>query len=279
MLALRLGTGHALVTLAAAVERAIGKRADRNLFVSQTMADRLRDGWGLTGVVFRDRPGRAFGPLDASSRATTRAGILARVGAGGDEGEWLIVVSPSSWTADEDFDLLLDAARHMDSLVQPLVPGPSPHRRILVVVSGRGALREQFERQLAALRPRAVTVSTIWMEPDEYPSLVAAADVGLSLHRSASGMDLPMKVMDFFGAGVPVCALDYGPCLAEAVRDDDNGLTFKDAAQLARLLVELAGSGYGRLERLRAGAAASGAVAWDSAWAQEVLPALPGARA
>ena len=83
------------------------------------------------------------------------------------------------------------------------------------------------------------------MEPDEYPAMVAAADVGLCLHRSASGMDLPMKVMDFFGAGVPVCALDYGPCLAEAVRDGDNGLTFTDAAQLARLLVELAGAESG----------------------------------
>ena len=41
MLALRLGPGHALVAFAAAVERTIGRRADRNLFVSQTMADRL----------------------------------------------------------------------------------------------------------------------------------------------------------------------------------------------------------------------------------------------
>jgi beta-1,4-mannosyltransferase len=274
MLALRLGAGHGLVAFAAAVERAIGRRADCNLFVSQTMADHLRERWGLTGVVFRDRPGRAFGPLDATSRATTRAGILARVGAAGDEREWLIVVSPTSWTADEDFDLLLDAARHMDALVQPPSPTRSPRRRILVVASGRGALRERFERQLAALQPRAVTISTIWMEPDEYPSLVAAADVGLCLHRSASGLDLPMKVMDFFGAGVPVCALDYGPCLAEAVRDGDNGLTFTDAAQLARLLVELAGAEPGRLDRLRAGAATSGAMAWDTGWAQEVLPVL-----
>ena len=275
MLALRLGTGHALVAFAAAVERAIGRRADRNLFVSQTMADHLRERWGLTGVVFRDRPGTAFRPLDATSRATIRAGILARVGARGDERESLIVVSPTSWTADEDFDLLLDAARHMETLVQPLSPVTSPQRRILVLASGRGALRERFERQLATLALRAITVSTIWMEPDEYPSLVAAADVGLCLHRSASGMDLPMKVMDFFGAAVPVCALNYGPCLAEAVRDGDNGLTFTDAPQLARLLVELAGSGFARLEHLRAGAAASGAVAWDRAWAQEVLPTLP----
>ena len=277
MLALRLGPGHMLVSLAGAVERATGRRAARNLFVSQTMADRLRERWGLTGVVFRDRPGTVFRPLDATNRATTRAGILARLNADGDEREWLIVVSPTSWTPDEDFDLLLDAARRLDSLVPPLAEGPSPRRRILVVASGRGELRERFERQVAALRLRALTISTIWMEPDEYPALVAAADVGLCLHRSAAGMDLPMKVMDFFGAGVPVFALNYGPCLAEAVRDGDNGLTFTDAAQLARLLVELA-TKPGRLDRLRGGAATSGAVPWDRAWAREVLPVLPAGR-
>jgi beta-1,4-mannosyltransferase len=80
MLALRLGPAHAVVTCARVVERAIGGRADRNLFVSQTMADRLREQWGLSGTVFRDRPGTSFRPLDATARATTRAEILARAG-------------------------------------------------------------------------------------------------------------------------------------------------------------------------------------------------------
>jgi len=275
MLALRLGPGHVLVTIAAAVERAVGRRADRNLFVSQAMADQLRQQWAITGVVFRDRPGPAFKPVGAAARAASRADILARVGARGDQRQWLIVVSPTSWTADEDFDLLLGAVRLLDGPLTPVAAEQMPERRILIVVSGRGGLRERFEHRVAALQLRRVVVSTIWMEPDEYPALIAAADVGLCLHRSASGLDLPMKVMDFFGAGVPVCALDYGPCLAEAVRDGENGLTFTDAAQLARLLKELAGAEPGRIERLRVGAAVSGAVSWDAAWAEQVLPALP----
>ncbi len=38
-----------------------------------------------------------------------------------------------------------------------------------------------------------------------------------------------MKVADLFGAGVPVCALDYGARLAERVRHGDNGLLFSTA--------------------------------------------------
>ena len=48
-----------------------------------------------------------------------------------------------------------------------------------------------------------------------------------------------MKVADLFGAGVPVCALDYGACLAERVRHGDNGLLFSTARQLADVLFDL----------------------------------------
>ncbi len=86
-----------------------------------------------------------------------------------------------------------------------------------------------------------------------------------------------MKVVDLFGAGVPVCALDYGACLAERVRHGDNGLLFSTGRQLADVLFDLfetfpAGSSL--LDRLRSGARRAARPTWEEGWASEARSVL-----
>ena len=61
------------------------------------------------------------------------------------------------------------------------------------------------------------------------------SSTGVSLHYSSSGLDLPMKVVDMFGAGLPVMALGYG-ALKELVKHDENGIVFHTKEELANLL-------------------------------------------
>lgn len=59
-----------------------------------------------------------------------------------------------------------------------------------------------------------------------------------------------------FGAGLPVCAVDY-PCITELVQPGVTGLLFRDAPQLATQLQQLLSSGGDskQLATLRAGVA------------------------
>jgi beta-1,4-mannosyltransferase len=258
VLALTIGARHPAVRLVAAAERALGRRAGAHLCVTRALADALATRGIAGAIVLPDRPAAAFVPTPPAERAPLLARLTVPLADGA-----ALVVCPCGWTADDDLDLLLAAAARYDA---------DRGRPLTVLLTGDGPRRVAFETRLAGLRFERVRIRTLWLEPDDYPRVVGAADLGLSLHRSASGLDLPMKIVDCLGAGVPVLALDYGPSLAELVRPDENGLLFRTAGELAERLAEAVAPG--RLARLRARAAAAAMPRWDETWAAAARPVL-----
>lgn len=157
-----------------------------------------------------------------------------------------VLISATSWTEDEDFELLYQALQDLDRALgdvpmhgdtassHAVLTGkrsPRAAPRVLVVITGKGPLKATYAERFAALEHDELTRVAIrmpWLEPEDYPTMMSCADLGLSLHTSTSGLDLPMKVLDMFGAGVPVIAVDF-PALPELVLQGVNGFIFKPA--------------------------------------------------
>lgn len=266
-LGLTVGPEHAAVRGARAVERRLAAGATAHLCVSAAMRATLAASWGIADArVLRDRP-QAFAP--AEQRAAARARLAAMLGVQLDVAPRpALLISPTSWSADEDTDLLLDALGRLEATLE------GDRVQLVCLLTGDGPRRAGFEAAVAARTWQRVAVRTTWLAADDYPALLAGADLGLCLHRSTSGVDLPMKIADLHGAGVPVCAFDYGPCLSEMLSAAETAIGFTHAAGLAGRLRSLlaALAQIGNLEALRDAVAALPRRTWEDGWCEEALP-------
>lgn len=150
-----------------------------------------------------------------------------------------LLVSSTSWTPDEDFSILLEALEKLQTLIDEAQCNTS-FPKVLVLVTGKGPQKAQYLPLLHEFNEAhsCIKIYTLWLEAIDYPKLLGSATLGISLHTSTSGLDLPMKVLDMFGCQVPVCAIGFD-CLSELVKDGINGRIFNDAAELSDQLFEM----------------------------------------
>ena len=235
------------------------------------MARVLRQRYHITSPVLplHDRPSAHFQPLILEQRFTFlgKFPLTALYVDEIEKGRRRLIVSSTSWTPDEDFSLLLDAlVRYSD-----LATSSHPHLpELLVIITGKGPQKEHYMSRVAELEDtdklEMVEVRTAWLSTEDYASLLGAADLGLSLHMSSSGVDLPMKAVDMFGAGLPVVGWSQYEAWPELVTEGVNGRGFSSREELVAVLVELFGEDGNNLRTLKNGAVQEGKRRWDAEW-------------
>lgn len=190
------------------------------------------------------------------------------------KGRPALVTSSTSWTEDEDFGILLDALVLLDQQLS----NQESLLNILVAVTGKGPMKAMYEEKISKLTLQHVAIQTLWLAPTDYPRLLACADLGVSLHSSTSGLDLPMKVLDLFGCQVPVLALNFD-CLSELVEDEVNGRIFENSEQLAQqmevLLTPISNSSSCTSEPLETlSISLQERMRWSENWKSNALPVI-----
>ncbi|KAJ5169971.1 uncharacterized protein N7500_002754 [Penicillium coprophilum] len=271
ILALKLGQSHPLVKMSLSYEKAFCKYATAHLCVTNAMKSVLRRDFNLQAPVLplHDRPASHFNPiLDPNARVEFLMTLpeTKEFHSPLKAGSLRVLVSSTSWTADEDFSVLIDALLYYSELAtttQPHLP------EVLAIITGKGPQKEMYLEQIAILEKTSklqkVTIRTAWLGVSEYAQLLASASLGVSLHTSSSGVDLPMKVVDMFGAGLPVVGWDRFEAWPELVTQGVNGLGFGSSEELAKHLVDLFGDND-KLESLRRGAKKESSRRWDDEW-------------
>ncbi|CAG8196244.1 unnamed protein product [Penicillium olsonii] len=271
ILALKLGQRHPLVKLSTWYERVFCRSATAHFCVTDAMKSVLEQDFDLQAPVLplHDRPASHFSPiLDPAARtrfletlpetSTVRSSLL--------QGTLRVLVSSTSWTADEDFSVLIDGlVRYSELATTTHTHLPE----VLAIITGKGPQKEMYMDQIASLQKsgklQKVTIRTAWLSVHDYAQLLASSSLGVSLHTSSSGVDLPMKVVDMFGAGLPVVGWDRFRAWPELVTEGVNGLGFGSSVQLAEHLLELFGDDN-KLENLRRGAQNESRRRWNDEW-------------
>ena len=291
-----LSESHPVTLIAKLYEKAMAPLSDLNFCVSSAMETWLRLNFSISCTLLRDRPpdffqsssltkqhecfqrlkssfhdcSRIFG-IDINSDSDT---LVTKKLSNGDiilrNDRPKILVSSTSWTPDEDFSVMLDALILLEKRIANLESVEKP--RVLAIVTGKGPQKDYYESKIALLKKsmKNVYIMTMWLEAADYPTMIGSADIGLSLHTSTSGIDLPMKVLDFFGGGMPVCARRFG-CVNELVQHGMNGLVFETSEELSDQIFQLLTDDF-LFCKLKSGV--QGMSRWRQNWDEHAAPVI-----
>ncbi|WAQ97421.1 ALG1-like protein [Mya arenaria] len=138
-----------------------------------------------------------------------------------------LLVSSTSWTEDEDFGVLLSALEDYEAT---LSDGQSPDLpKLVCVITGKGPLKEFYREAIESRSWKHIAFCLPWLTPEDYPLLLGSADLGICLHKSSSGLDLPMKVVDMFGCGLPDLLHGFPNHCKQLDKFRENLATFKSS--------------------------------------------------
>ncbi|EAW07024.1 chitobiosyldiphosphodolichol beta-1,4 mannosyltransferase [Aspergillus clavatus NRRL 1] len=271
ILALKLGDSHPLVRISKWYEMTFCQYATAHFCVTEAMASVLKNDFRLKAPILplHDRPASHFQPiLDDRERHNFLESLPETQSVRHllESASLRVLVSSTSWTPDEDFSVLIDALcrySNMATTTKPQLPS------ILAIITGKGPQKEMYLKQISALQEAGklekVTIRTAWLTTEDYARLLASASLGISLHTSSSGVDLPMKVVDMFGAGLPVVGWSRFQAWPELVTEGVNGMGFGSPGELVEQLVDLFENPR-KLETLRLGARKESNHRWDNEW-------------
>ena len=286
-----------IVNLAYKYEKYIGKKSDLNFCVSRAEKRDLKKQFNIDAICLPDRPVKGLfkflNEIEANDLYKNYPNELYSLIdthlEKNQNKKPIVMISSTSWTPDEDFSMLLDAFIKTEEMIKESIEDKTQKdiynitedkiKKILFLITGRGPMRDKFMEKISEANLKFFDVKSIWLESDDYPKLLSLVDLGVSLHYSSSGIDLPMKVVDMFSGCLPVASVYY-ETINELVQENVNGFLFKNSKDLSKILknviIEISATGKcEKINKFRENLHKElDKNDWVSQWKQRVIPAL-----
>ena len=286
-----------LVNLAYKYEKYLGKKSDLNFCVSQAEKRDLKKEFLIDAICLPDKPVKGLFKFlnekeanDLYKKYPNELYSLIDIHLPENKNNKpIVMISSTSWTPDEDFSILLDAFIKTEEMISEIIEDKSQKniyniseekiKKVLFLITGRGPMRDIFMEKVSEANLKYFDVKSIWLESDDYPKILSLVDLGVSLHYSSSGIDLPMKVVDMFSGCLPVASIYY-ETINELVEENVNGFLFKNDKDLCKILtnVIIEMSATGKCEKINKFRENLHKILdkndWVTQWKQRVPPAL-----
>ncbi len=220
-----------IVKIAEKYEKFFGKKSHMNFCVSQAEKRDLKKNFGIDAICLPDKPLLGLFKFLTSEQAPELYKKYKELNTLLDKNRPILMISSTSWTPDEDFNMLLNSLIKTEEILNK----NNNLKKVLFLITGKGPMKENFMKKVNESNLKIFNVKSIWLDSDDYPKLLALCDLGICLHYSSSGIDLPMKVVDMFSACLPAAAIYY-PTIEELVKNEENGFTFRNEKELSKIL-------------------------------------------
>ncbi|EAX87302.1 glycosyl transferase, group 1 family protein [Trichomonas vaginalis G3] len=240
------------------LEYITGRWSDGNITVTNALQAHLREHKIESAVVY-DKPSNLFKPTrELRSKYAKQLNL---------EENSIWIMSSTSWTPDEDIDMINRTAEILDKELG------EKKKNITFIISGKGPNQRAFIQEVKGRNYMNIDFCYPFLPYEQYAELLGSCDAGVSLHKSSSGFDLPMKGLDMIGAGLPLLSVRYS-CIDELVHEGVDGLLFNDEQELANIIRSCFIEKTIDIEKIRKGSIEAGAEKWAGLWERAAKPVL-----
>lgn len=221
----KYGRYHIYTVILQFVEWMSTKVFPLHICVSETFRSWLQDNYNIRPLTFYDKPYNCQ-QVDDDQKKKLLQNVLPYAN---ENDRPRIIMTSTSWTADERFDILWNALGLLD---KSFTDG---NIHFYIIISGKGEMRKHYETLLDSKPFDHIQVLMFWIDHTLYSQLLSCVDFGICLHDSTSGLDLPMKIVDMLGCGIPVLAKAYSG-ISELINPGLNGKLFNTEFELYSLM-------------------------------------------